>query len=78
MLSVLTGRLAAAGVKRDADLALVRSVMSGLAGEQVANDPAGRTFADQTERAVRYVLAALRQDAGRQVTRSKRKPANRV
>jgi len=60
VLGVLLDRLAAAGVTEVADLALVRSVMSGIAAEQIANDPGGRTFADQTERGIRYLLEALR------------------
>jgi len=56
----LIERLAAARVTRPADVALVRSVMSGLAAEQIANDPQGRLFADQTERGIRAVLAAIR------------------
>ena len=59
VLAVLIERLAAAGVTDRADLALVRSLMSGIAAEQIANDPNGRTFADETERAVRYLVAAL-------------------
>lgn len=60
VLRELADRLAAAGVTTPADLALVRSVMSGLAAEQIANDPAGRLFADQTERGIRAVLAGIR------------------
>jgi AcrR family transcriptional regulator len=60
VLEKLVDRLAAAGVTAPADLALVRSVMSGVAAEQIANDPGGRLFADQTERGIRAVLAALR------------------
>jgi AcrR family transcriptional regulator len=60
VLGVLTARLAAAGVSEEADLAIIRSVMSGLAAEQIANDPGGRAFADQTERALGYVLSGLR------------------
>jgi hypothetical protein len=51
--------LRAAGVADVADLALVRSVMSGIVAEQVANDPAGHLFTDQTERAIRAVLAEI-------------------
>ncbi len=58
VLRELVDRLAAAGVTNPADLALVRSVMSGLAGEQIANDPQGRLYAEQTERGIRAVLAA--------------------
>ena len=60
VLRELVDRLAAAGVTAPADLALVRSVMSGLAAEQIANDPDGRLFADQTERGLRAVLAGIR------------------
>jgi AcrR family transcriptional regulator len=59
VLQELLDRLAAAGVAAPADLALVRSVMSGVAAEQIANDPQGRLFADQTERGIRAVLAAI-------------------
>lgn len=59
VLAVLIERLAAVGVTDTADVAIVRSMMSGLAAEQIANDPTGRTFADETERAIRYLVAAL-------------------
>ena len=62
VLRVLHERLAAAGITDEADVAVVRSLMSGLAAEQIANDPAGRLFADQTARAIRYVMSALRKD----------------
>lgn len=59
VLRELIDRLAAAGVTTPADLALVRSVMSGIVAEQIANDPHGHLFRDQTERAIRAVLAAV-------------------
>jgi len=34
--------------------------MSGIAAEQIANDPDGRLFIDQTERGIRGVLASIR------------------
>jgi AcrR family transcriptional regulator len=58
-LQELLQRLAAAGVSDPEDLALVRSVMSGIAAEQIANDPGGRLFADQTARGIRAVLATV-------------------
>jgi AcrR family transcriptional regulator len=58
VLAVLIQRLTAAGIDNAADIAIIRSVMSGLAAEQIANDPQGRTFADQTARAVRYILTS--------------------
>ena len=57
VLAVLVERLAAAGVRRAADIALFRSLMSGIAAEQIANDPHGRAFVDQTERGIRHLLA---------------------
>jgi AcrR family transcriptional regulator len=60
VLAVLLGRLTAAGITDVADIAIVRSMMSGLAAEQIANDPGGRTFADETSRAIRYLVTALR------------------
>jgi AcrR family transcriptional regulator len=60
VLGVLLDRLAGAGITSAADRAIVRSMMSGLAAEQIANDPRGRTFVDQTPRAVRFLLAGLR------------------
>jgi AcrR family transcriptional regulator len=63
VLGVLVERLADAGITRQADLAIVRSLLSGLAGEQIANDPDGRGFADQTARAIGYLVTALRKDA---------------
>jgi len=59
VLAVLIERLAAAGITDVADLVVVRSMMSGIAAEQIANDPNGRTFADETERAIRYLILAL-------------------
>ena len=64
VLQELIDRLATAGVTEPADLALVRSVMSGLAAEQIANDPNGRLFADQTERAIRAILEEIRRESG--------------
>jgi len=58
-LEKLLVRLAAAGVTAPADRALVRSLMSGLAAEQIANDPDGRLFVDQTGRGIRAVLAEI-------------------
>lgn len=63
VLGVLVARLAAAGVTTLDDIALVRCLISGLAAEQIANDPNGREFADQTERGVRALLAAARDAA---------------
>lgn len=60
VLAELVDRLANAGVTDPADLALVRAVVSGIAAEQIANDPDGRLFTEQTERGVRAVLATTR------------------
>ena len=60
VLRELMLRLAAAGVTEAADIALVRSLLSGIAAEQVANDPVGRLFIQQTQRGVRAILGALK------------------
>ena len=60
VLRELILRLAAAGVTKRADIALVRSVMSGIAAEQIANNPRGHLFMDQTERGIRGALHAIR------------------
>jgi AcrR family transcriptional regulator len=71
VLAVLQERLAAAGITDPADLALVRSIMSGIAAEQIANDPQGRLFADQTERGVRAVIATIHTPQPRPSARTK-------
>ena len=62
VLRVLQERLAAAGISDEADVAVIRSLMSGLAAEQIANDPGGRLFADQTERAIGQLITSLRKE----------------
>lgn len=63
VLRELVDRLGEAGVTEDPDIALVRSVMSGIVAEQIANDPRGHLFTDQTERGIRAVLGVLTADA---------------
>lgn len=59
-LTVLVDSLSAAGITDPADIALVRGLISGLAAEQIANDPHGRIFADQADRGVRTIVTASR------------------
>ena len=62
-LKVLIERLAAAGITDPADIALIRGLISGLAAEQIANDPHGRIFADQAGRGIRtLVTTSMRGD----------------
>lgn len=77
VLGVLVDRLAGAQVTAGADVALVRSLMSGIAGEQIANDPRGRTFADETERGIRYLLGALAAEPPRRPERRRPRPRPR-
>ena len=58
VLGELRRRLDAAGVTEPGDAALIRGLISGLAAEQTANDPAGRVFADQTRRGIRTLIIA--------------------
>lgn len=55
-LNVLVGHLAATGITDPADMALIRGLISGLAAEQIANDPQGRFFADQADRGIRTLV----------------------
>jgi AcrR family transcriptional regulator len=57
-LAVLTDRLASAGVTDPGSVGLVRGLISGLASEQLANDPDGRQFTDQVGHGIRALLAA--------------------
>jgi AcrR family transcriptional regulator len=65
VLAELVDRLAAAGITDPADIALVRAVISGLVAEQIANDPGGRLFADQTHRAISAALTATHRNRRR-------------
>jgi hypothetical protein len=69
VLAVLITLLAAAGVAGVADLVLIRSPKTGIAAEQIANDPNGRTFGDETTRAIRYLLDAISADPTKRTTR---------
>ena len=55
-LNMLRERLSAAGITDTADIALIRGLISGLAAEQIANDPRGRIFADQADRGIRALV----------------------
>lgn len=74
-LNVLVARLSAAGITDPGDIALIRGLISGLAAEQIANDPQGRIFADQAERGIRtLVTTSLRvaDDSLRPTVKSRR------
>jgi AcrR family transcriptional regulator len=58
-LMVLVERLSAAGITDPADVALIRGLISGLAAEQIANDPQGRIFADQADRGIRTIVTSF-------------------
>jgi hypothetical protein len=57
-LTVLVESISAAGISEPGDVALIRGLISGLAAEQIANDPQGRTFADQADRGIRTIVTA--------------------
>lgn len=58
-LGVLVDRLTAAGVTNARDLVVIRGLISGLAAEQIANDPGGRHLVDQAGRGLRALLTGL-------------------
>lgn len=64
-----TALCAGAGITAAADIDLFSALMSGMAHQQVANDPGGHRWADHAERAVDMLLAVARQP-----TRTTRKP----
>ena len=55
-LQIMLDRAAAAGLREAADLDLLRALISGLASEQIANEPGGRRFISQADRAVSLLL----------------------
>jgi AcrR family transcriptional regulator len=61
-LGVLVDRLTAAGTTEPGDVALVRGLISGLAAEQIANEPGGRHYVSQTARGITALLG-LRQSS---------------
>lgn len=63
-LDILVQRLRAADITDPADIALIRGLISGLAAEQIANDPGGRQYADQASRGIRGLLATVTPGTG--------------
>ncbi len=59
VLGVLVDRLAAAGITHPGDVALVRGLISGLAAEQIANEPGGHSYISQATRGIRMLLGSL-------------------
>ncbi len=59
VLGVLVDRLAAAGITHPGDVALVRGLISGLAAEQIANEPGGHSYISQATRGIRLLLGSL-------------------
>lgn len=57
-LQIMLERAASAGVRDAADVDLLRALINGLASEQIANEPDGRRFISQAERAVTLVLSS--------------------
>ncbi len=64
-LRVLTDRLEQAGITAPRDVALVRGLISGLASEQIANNPGGRDYVAQVGRGIRLLLRSLDDGGGR-------------
>lgn len=55
-LELMMDRARAAGIRTDDDLDLLRVLINGMASEQIANEPGGRRFIAQAERAVSLLL----------------------
>lgn len=54
--SRMRAALARVGIRDDRDIDLWTALLSGLAAQQIANEPAGRRWVDLTDRAVRMFL----------------------
>ena len=78
-LNLLVEALSEAGITDSADIALIRGLISGLAAEQIANDPQGRLFADQAGRGIRtLVTTSMRlEDTGPRPSVKSRKDTTR-
>ena len=63
-LEFLAQWLAAAGATKAADLDLMRALLLGIAGEQIANEPGGRRWTKLTDDVVDVVLGVM-QRSGR-------------
>jgi AcrR family transcriptional regulator len=62
LLDMSLERLAAAGVTRPEDVDLFTALISGLANQQMANDPGGTRWIDQAPRAVEMLLTGIDRD----------------
>ena len=60
MLTDLSKALQGAGIRDPAALDLWTAVLTGLATQQVSNDPGGSRWADVLDRAVDILLAGTR------------------
>ena len=58
-LQIMLDRAAAAGIQNAGDVDLLRALINGLASEQIANEPGGRRFICQGERAVTMLLDSI-------------------
>ena len=66
-----SGRAKAAGVRTQAELDVFTALISGLAHQQVANDPGGRRWVRVTDQAMEMFLADV--ERRRQTTKSDRR-----
>jgi AcrR family transcriptional regulator len=62
-LQVMVDLAADAGITSDADIHVLRALISGLAGEQIANEPGGDRFIARADHAVTILLHASRHQA---------------
>jgi AcrR family transcriptional regulator len=62
-LQVMVDRAAEAGITSEADIHVLRALISGLAGEQIANEPGGDRFIAPADHAVTILLHASRSRA---------------
>lgn len=65
-LQIMLDRAAAAGITSDADVDVLRALINGLAGEQIANEPGGDRFVGRADHAMTMLLENSRRRPERQ------------
>jgi AcrR family transcriptional regulator len=75
-LSYLKAWHGAAGLTDPADVDLWRAVLTGLAGQQIANDPGGTRWTQLVDRAIDGLLGTARHPAGKRATVRRRSAAS--
>jgi AcrR family transcriptional regulator len=74
-LEFLRRWLVAAGARGEAAVDLMRALLLGIAGEQIANEPGGRRWARFTDDVVDVVMGVMARNEGKPAARTRRRRA---